>query len=109
MSKESTLTNEELARKIFISHRHADKPIADALRKQLLSWGIPKEYIFPSSNYKHSGKIGRPIKAEIKKFLVKATLVILIYTSRDVNWEYHMWECGLATDPKTVKTNVMVL
>lgn len=95
-------------RKIFISHRHDDSRIASALRKQLQSWGIPEESIFQSSSNKQSGKIGRSIKGDIRQFLEEAKLVILIYTHPEVNWDYCMYECGLATNPGSVQTNVIV-
>lgn len=95
-------------RKIFISHRHDDARIASALRKQLQSWGIPEDCIFQSSSNKQSGKIGHSINEGIRQFLEEAKLVILIYTHPEMNWDYCMYECGLATNPGTVQTNVIV-
>lgn len=94
--------------KIFISHRHRDEPIADALREQLQSWSIPSESIFQSSSYRNSGKIGHSINSEISEFLEEARLVILIYTYPDEYWDYCMFECGLAMNPKTPETSVIV-
>lgn len=94
--------------KIFISHRHEDNRIASALRMQLQSWGVPEDSIFQSSSFKQSGKIGHSIKLEIQQFLEKAKLVILIYTYPEANWDYCMFECGLATNPGTAQTNVIV-
>lgn len=104
---EETLSSKSY-RKIFISHRHDDNKIASSLRKQLQSWGIPEDCIFQSSSNSQAGKVGRPIKQEIKRFLEQAKLVILIYTHPELNWDYCMYECGLATDPATVQTNVIV-
>lgn len=100
--------SENQQRKIFISHRHRDSTIANALRTQLQAWGIPEDCIFQSSHYKQSGKIGRPIRDSIKAFLEQTKLVILIYTHPDMKWDYCMYECGLATDPATVETSVIV-
>lgn len=94
--------------KIFISHRHRDEPIADALREQLQSWSIPSESIFQSSSYRNSGRVGHSINNEISGFLEEARLVILIYTYPDEYWDYCMFECGLAMNPKTPETSVVV-
>lgn len=96
-----------MEKNIFISHRHDDQQIASALRKQLLTWGIPEKCIFQSSA-KGGPRFGEPIKDEIKSFLSKANLVILIYTFSDENWDFPMWECGLAVQPDTDKTRIVV-
>lgn len=94
--------------KVLISHRHRDEPIADALREQLQSWSIPSESIFQSSSYRNSGRVGHSINNEISDFLEEARLVILIYTYPDEYWDYCMFECGLAMNPKTPETSVIV-
>lgn len=94
----------DISPKIFISHRHRDRCIADGIREQLQSWGINS--IFQSSSYRHSGKVGNPINTDIKNFLEETQLVILIYTFPDTEWDYCMFECGFATNSQD--TNIVV-
>lgn len=89
-----------MAYKIFISHCHDDKCIADVIREHLEYWGFDKQDIFQSSYCKGGGPgVGESIKESIKKALSEVSLVILIYTFKERDWSYPMWECGLATDP----------
>ena len=59
-----------MPRETFISHRHADKKIADIIRIHLQLLGIPKEKIFQSSYAKGGLVIGRPIKEELWRVLI---------------------------------------
>jgi len=93
-------------RKIFISHRHADKKIADALRLVLNEWGL--HHVFQSSMPEMGISPGKGLTDELKKQLSEANLLILIFTQADEDWSYCMWECGVATDPKNVRTKVIV-
>ena len=95
-------------RTIFISHRHDDMDIASTLRIHLESWGITSNEIYQSSDSEHGSTIGETIKEDIKNFMSKAKLVILIYTFAQENWDYCMWECGLAMDPISASTRVIV-
>jgi len=96
-------------RKVFISHRHADENIANVLRGQLQIWGLPDENLLQSSNYKHEGKIGRPIPKHVCNFLLETKLFILIYSVPDGNWEYTIWECGLVNDLASESTQTVVI
>ena len=84
---------------IFISHKHDDKFIADVFKKHFLLWNIPLEDIFQSSDYRTSTLIGEPLKPQLRETLAKAVLVLLIYTDTDRDWEFCLWECGVAMDP----------
>ena len=99
---------EERKRVIFISHRPADKEIADAIRDTLQDWGSGRISIFQSSDPQRSTRIGEPLSAELKNALVNADVVLLVYTFTDQDWFYCMWECGVATDPERERTKVVV-
>lgn len=95
---------------IFISHRHEDSVIADAFRRQLLNWGFTNQQIFQSSHPRGtSATIGSSIRREIRKALSKTHLVILVFTYSRFDWQYCMWEVGLASDPLHEKTRIIVL
>ena len=94
---------------IFISHRHEDKVIADAFRDELLNWDFTHAQIFQSSHPKGGPTIGSSIKQEIRKALSKTHLVVLVFTYARHDWQYCMWEVGLATDPVRAKTRIIAL
>lgn len=111
----STTTNETnrqekipIGRNIFISHRHEEKNIADIISKHLQSWGIPRDDIFQSSDAKGGVRIGGKLTEGLKEALSKTSLLIFIYTHKMHDWSYCMWECGVAMDPKTEDTNIVV-
>ena len=88
-----------MAPEVFISHRHDDRKLADAIRKHLQLWGIKKKSIFQSSDAQGGSRIGDPLSQALQEALHKANLVLLIYTFSDEDWAYVMWEAGVATDP----------
>ena len=88
-----------MPRDIFISHRHADKPIADVFVKHLQLWNVPKNALFQSSDHRFGAEIGAALKDELRKALGEAHLVILLFTDADADWQFCIWETGVATDP----------
>ena len=99
---------EERKRVIFISHRHADKEIADTIRETLGDWSAGRILFFQSSDPQRSTRIGAPLAGELKNALVNADVVLLVYTFNDQDWSYCMWECGVATDPEMERMQVVV-
>ena len=94
---------------IFISHRHSDKRIADVINKHLRSWNVRGGQIYQSSSPQQGTRPGTVLSEDLKKKLSQANLLILVYTLPDEDWSYCMWECGVATDPKTEHTRIIVL
>lgn len=94
--------------KIFISHRFADREIADIVRRHLGGWGFDNE-IFQASAPGHGPAAGAAITDELKKALEEAKLFLLTFTLADHDWSYCMWECGLATHPRNLNTRTIVL
>jgi hypothetical protein len=94
---------------IFISHRHSDKRIADVINKHLRSWNVRGGQIYQSSSPQQGTRPGTVLSEDLKKKLAQAHLLILVYTFPDEDWSYCMWECGVATDPETEHTRIIVL
>lgn len=95
--------------KIYISHRLADKNIADMLRIALQDWGNGQLQIIQSSDIRNSGaKIGMTLTNEQKNAFADNHIVILIYTVSDNDWYYCMWECGLATNTHGQATRIVL-
>ena len=84
---------------IFISHRHDDHKIATVFSRHFQMWNMHQDEIFQSSDYKTSTIIGEPLRPQLKQALSEARLVLLIYTTSDADWEFCVWECGVATNP----------
>lgn len=95
--------------KIFLSHRHDDKKIADSIRNVLQEWGNGQLKICQSSDVKVNGsKIGMELTDAQKNALTDNNIVILIYTIADNDWYYCMWECGLATNTNGQDTRIVL-
>ena len=95
---------------LFISHRHADRLIADALRRFVTDRSGGRIAIFQSSSaHAENPRVGRELQKELKEQLWAAGVVILVYTSPDEDWSYCMWECGVATHPASPETKIVVL
>jgi hypothetical protein len=95
---------------LFISHRHADRPIADALRKFVTDRSGGRIDVFQSSSAAaENPRVGRELQQELKEHLWAAGIVILVYTSPEEDWSYCMWECGVATQNASPETKIVVL
>lgn len=94
---------------LFISHRHADKPIADVLRKFITDRSGGRIRVFQSSSAEaENARAGHALGQQLKQHLWEASVVILVYTSREEDWSYCMWECGVAT-LESPETKIIVL
>ena len=97
---------------VFISHKHVDRAIASVIRGFVTEQTAHRVDVYQSSDSgagADTPAIGRPIKQELGNALQQANCVILVYTSPDHNWDYCMWECGVATDPRSPDTSIFVL
>ncbi|ANM30176.1 hypothetical protein ABI59_12230 [Acidobacteria bacterium Mor1] len=101
---------------VFISHKHSDTDIGGAIARFVrnISGGNVDVHLSSDPNYE-GPRVGKKINDELRTALSRTGLVILIYTSRiDQNgeykdWDYCMWECGLAEEPNSARTEVLVL
>jgi hypothetical protein len=94
---------------VFVSHKHSDAQLAGVLAKFIRAKSLKKVSVHLSSDPAFKGpKIGRSLNQELRSALSEANVLFLLYTSSDLDWSYCMWECGLATDPKSPSTNIVV-
>lgn len=94
---------------IFISHKHADKGIADVVSDFITMQSGGRIKVFQSSSaWTDAPKAGRNLNQELREALWKARALILVYTTSDYNWDYCMWECGVATNPGSVDSKTIV-
>lgn len=107
-SRENSDSEEQ--RMVFVSHKHKDKELAKIVGSLLrtLSGFTIDAFVSSSTDSKGPG-FGQNIDDELKSALAKTGLVVLVYTDPTENWDWCMWECGVATDPNdTTPTNVVV-
>lgn len=94
---------------VFISHKHADRAIAEAVRAFIERRTNREVLVYQSSSGEaESPDIGRSLTSQLKEALWKAGVVILLYTSEDQDWQWCMWECGVATNPSSPDTRLIV-
>ena len=95
---------------LFISHRHDDSAIADVFREFVTYRSGGRVAVHQSSSAEaQAPRFGRNVNQELKKALWKSDVLLLIYTSQEGDWDYCMWECGVATHSESEDTNVIVL
>jgi hypothetical protein len=86
--------------KLFISHKHDDRAIAD-----VVSWLVKRHVsdrveIHQSSNFAYVGPDPtQNLDAALLKWLLQADGFLLIYTTKDHDWSYCMYEYGVASNP----------
>lgn len=94
---------------LFISHRHDDRAIAEVLRRFIEARTGGRVRVFQSSSpIAASPRQGRNLTEELRRALWHASVVVLIYTTRDEDWSYCMWECGVAQLPEPSSTKTVV-
>jgi hypothetical protein len=110
VSTETQPAREKSQPLLFISHRHTDREIADVIRR-FVTYRSGNDVIVhqSSSSDAQAPKIGRSVNRELTKWLWKTDVLVLIYTDHDREWDYCMWECGVATHSESEETSVIVL
>ena len=71
---------------IFISHRAADKHIADALRANIVTWGVDPRQIGQSPVTASNQRVDKGINQARLRELFETKLFVLVYTSPDDDW-----------------------
>lgn len=93
---------------LFISHRHVDRGLADIFRLAFEEWSNSHVKVFQSSNAKSAPDVGDELDDIIRKAAAESGVVLLIYTGVDDDWMWCMYECGLAQNPETLDTRILV-
>jgi hypothetical protein len=94
---------------LFISHKHVDKRIADVITRFIRMGSGGRVEVYQSSNAWAEGpQVGRNLNRELKEALWKTSVFIMVYTSPDQDWNYCMWECGVASHPQSPDTRIIL-
>lgn len=96
---------------VFISHKHQDKKFADIVRRFVETFGAAQDLqVYQSSDPLGRGPgSGRVLTHELRDAIARSNLFILVFTYPDLDWDFCMMELGMALDPSTPQTRVMVL
>ena len=94
---------------VFISHRPADKGIADILKNVLQTWGSDNLCVYQSADLRENCfDEGRCLTDAQKKILTNTNVLFLIHTINDNDWYFCMYECGLATSMNGNEVKIVV-
>ena len=103
------MSSSEREPKLFISHKHADRKIADVIREFVYQRTNREVGVYQSSAADADApEVGRVLTSELKEALWHSGVVILVYTTEDQDWQWCMWECGVATNPASPDTRIIV-
>ena len=95
---------------LFISHKHSDHMIANVISAFVRTISGGGVDVHQSSNPQFEGpRVGKELAKELEDALWRAGIVLMIYTSQDQDWSWCMWECGVALEPSSPDTKVVVL
>ncbi|MDJ0724903.1 MAG: TIR domain-containing protein [Prochloraceae cyanobacterium] len=110
-NSEENKTNQDSKKPLlFISHKTDDIKIADAVTKFVRGVTGGGVDVFQSTNPQFEGpRIGKELNKELEDALWRAGIVLLVYTSEEKDWSWCMWECGIAIEPNSPDTKVVVL
>ncbi|MGH9466466.1 MAG: TIR domain-containing protein [Terriglobales bacterium] len=93
---------------IFLSHAHADRPLADLLRNTLLLGGVPERHIFYSSSRATGIPSGEGVRPYLQRSLQQAGLVIELVSETFLRSPWCLmelggaWALGTSTHPVVV-------
>lgn len=92
---------------IFVSHRHADEPIAEAISAHLKQWLNGRGEVFRSSK-PGSGRPGNDLDNVLQSQIKQTDVFVLVFTLADEDWSWCMYELGIAKGQDTKDTTVVV-
>lgn len=93
---------------VFISHRHADREIANVIREWIndSTMGVT---VYQSTHVRDSTRTGDRLAEVLRHQLHDSAVILCPFTGHGPDWSWCMWECGLATDPLAESTRVVIL
>lgn len=95
---------------LFISHKHENSAVADVLRNFVeMNTGGAVEVFQSSSDEATGPRAGFSLTEELKTALWRAGAFVLIYTHPTLDWSFCMFEYGVANNPKSPDTRMILL
>jgi hypothetical protein len=94
---------------LFISHKHENRNIADAIRSCIeANTGGMVEVFQSSSEHSPGPRAGYALNQELKSALWRARAFVLVYTHSNLDWSYCMFEYGVANNPNSPDTKIVL-
>ena len=85
---------------LFISHKHADKKIADVIREFIYQRTNREVAVFQSSAADADApELGHALAGDLRDALWQTGVVILVYTTEDQDWQWCMWGVWRCSEP----------
>lgn len=96
---------------VFLSHKHADEPIASKFSDFISKAAAGRVEVYQSSNYRHRGPEpgAAGLSDQLRNAIAGADVFVLIYTFADHDWANPIFETGIALDPGGDPTTVFVV
>jgi hypothetical protein len=94
---------------LFISHKHENCAIANALREFVKLATAGKVEVFQSSSEQaETTRAGHRLDQELKKALWQSDAFIMLYTYKELDWSYCMYEYGIADHKESPDTRIIL-
>jgi hypothetical protein len=94
---------------LFISHKHENRAVASALREFVNIATAGKVEVFQSSSEQaETTRAGYRLNNELKKALWRSDAFILLYTYKELDWSYCMYEYGIADREDSPDTRIIL-
>lgn len=93
-SSKSPGTKKHESVRIFVSHKHEDRDIANSIKEDLESYAADKLELFVSGK---NLTLGGDYLAEIKAELRRSDLLLLLFTAPAKDWDWCLFEAGMFT------------
>jgi hypothetical protein len=94
---------------LFISHLHEDRPVADVIASFVQTRSAGRVEVFQSSSAEVTGpRPGERLAQELREQLWRASVVLLIYSYPSRDWSWPMWECGVAEQPQSPSSRIVI-
>jgi hypothetical protein len=93
---------------VFISHRHVDAALADVFREEISDWCGVDAQIYQSSHQSNASRVGAELGDEVTSAIWRSDMVLLICTDAPGNYDWPMYEVGLAQTPGDSSANLVV-
>ncbi len=94
---------------VFISHSEGDKAIASYIAQFIKSESGNRISVFLSSDPRFKTvRMGEEISVEVGEAIADCDVFLFVYTRKDVDWSWCMFEWGMASHPSSAKSTMIV-
>jgi len=92
----------------FISHKHADKELAEVFADFINKQSGGRVRLYLSSSWKYEGPRFDNLNTALTNALWEAEALLLVYTQADQDWSYCMYEWGVTRQKGSPPTRTVL-